>query len=246
MKRLAPWALLALIPRAVFAGGVLNVLLAGAIAVLTVSSSPTSISYSYPAASFTSGSTTCSGHGGIPPYTYGWSWASGGTSISINSPSGASTSFTVSGAAVNTTYSGVAQCRATDARPVSSPYADVSISLTRIPLLPPSAGSATLVAGSASGYAGYNTSLSIGSLSSTTDYSGYSVRAIYCSSAAKLIVDVGQPSSNSGYITDVSVNGTVYPTSGASYSYLTSYGEWTWTGSGCPFVSGNSYPVFYY
>jgi hypothetical protein len=247
MKRFVPYILLALLPRVARAGGVLNILLAGAIAVLSSSASPTAITYSNPSATLTSASTTCTGKGGIPPYVYGWSWASGGAGISIGSSASATTNFTVSGAVANTTYSGVAQCLVSDARPISAPYADVSVSLTRIPLLPPSAGTATLVAGfSSPNLTGYSTSIGIGSLSPSTDYNGHGVPSLLCdSSSGTLSLDVFLPSSNSGYVTGLSINGTLYLTSSATYSYTGAAGIWTWTTS-CPLSSGGSYPVFYY
>ena len=250
MKRFAPYALLALLPRAAFAGGVLNILLAGAVAALLASASPSSITYNHPGATFTSGSSaTCAGHGGFPPYTYGWSWASGGASISIDSASSAATTFTVTGAALNTTYSGVAQCRATDSRPLPSLYSGgVSISLTRIPLLPPAVGVATLVGAGSGSYFGYSNTASygfFGSLSPSTDYSGYAVNALFCAGTANLLLQIQQPSSNSSYITDLSVNGTLFPTSGAAYGYTSPNGTWSWPTGSCSLTAGSN-SVYYY
>lgn len=255
MKRCLPYILAALLPQAALAGGVLNILLAGAIQYLTASASPTSITYSFPSATLTSSSTTCSGHGGIPPYSYGWSWASGGASIGINSASSAITSFTVTGAAVNTTYSGVAQCAATDARPVTSPFSSgVSVSLTRIPLLPPSVGSATLTGGtdgSSYGYSGIAGDL-FGSLSPSTDYNGRFVEALYCgnSGTGPLSLSIDQPSSNSSYFNTISINGVHgllnLGSVTASYSYSSPYGTWIWSSIACPFSLGSGTPVLYY
>lgn len=248
MKRVAQALLLALLTQRAFASGMLNILLAGSIAILSSSASPTSLTYSYPSATLTSASTTCTGKGGIPPYTYGWSWASGGASIGIDSATSATTAFTVSAAAVNTTYSGVAQCQVTDARPVPSPYSNgVSVSLTRIPLLPPSEGTATLVAGSSAPDVGYSSGLGIGSLSPSTDYNGFAVTAILCvTSDDVLTLVVTQPSSNSGYVTTLSLNGTLLATSSATYTYSSPHGTWSWSSTPCPFTSGDSYPVLYY
>lgn len=66
--------------------------------------------------------------GGTPPYTYAWSRVSGDTSISITSPTSASTTFSRFVAA-ETTYSAVFQCVATDALGVSQTDT-VTVSIT--------------------------------------------------------------------------------------------------------------------
>ena len=245
-KKLA--VLLSVLPKVALAGGVLNILLAGAIATLTVSASPSSITYAFPSANLTSSSATCTGAGGVPPYSYAWSWASGGTGIIINSASSSSTSFTVTGATVNSTYTGTAHCTATDMRPVTSPFSGVvSISMSRIPLLPPFVGTATMVAGQAASETGYDTNAqTIGSLSPSTDYNGNPVAGVFCHTGS-LTLEIPQLPPNQFYITTLSVNGTLYAESSASFSYTAPYATWTWTSAAsCPFINGSSYPVYYY
>jgi hypothetical protein len=250
MKRAA--LVLALLPQAVSATGVLNVLL-GLTAVLSAIVTPASITLSEPGTTLTSATATCTGRGGSPGYTYAWSWASGGSGITINAASNAATTFTVGAPVVNTTYSGTAQCTVTDIRPKSAVSSGVPISLTRIPLFPPSLGSATLVAGGVTvgpnTYYGYFPAVSIGTLSPSTDYNGYTVQEIYWTtngSTTQLILAVGQSASNSTYITDLSINGTLYATASAGYTYSGGAGIWTWTGVSDPFSPGSSYPVLYY
>ncbi len=52
--------------------------------------------------------------GGTPPYTYAWTWLSGGAGISINAPSSAITSFTSTGLTVGESRGGTARCTITD------------------------------------------------------------------------------------------------------------------------------------
>jgi hypothetical protein len=61
----------------------------------------------------TTGVTTVTATGGVPPYTFAWVWQSGGVGITITSPSTASTAFS---AHINPgdTLSGQAQCTVTD------------------------------------------------------------------------------------------------------------------------------------
>lgn len=246
MKRFLQAALLTLCAQEAFATGILNVLLAAGILPLTSSVSPTSVTYDYPAASFTSSSTTCSGAGGAAPYTYAWSFASGGTGITITNPSSATTSFSGSGIPVNTTYSGVAQCQVTDLRGYTSPYSDFSVSLSHIPLLPPSLGTATLVAAQNFSAIGYYSG-SYGSLSPAVDYNGNTVTELRCtvSTGGYLYLRITQPSSDQTYITALSINGILYAESSATYSFTGTSGLWAWNIS-CPMVSGNTYNVFYY
>lgn len=61
----------------------------------------------------TTGTTTASATGGVPPYSFSWGMQSG-AGISVNSPASATTSFTGTGIAPDTTLSGVAQCTVKD------------------------------------------------------------------------------------------------------------------------------------
>ena len=66
------------------------------------------------AGSVTTNTVTVTPSGGTSPYTYAWTWFSGGTGITITSPSAATTDF--SGLVSSTTpiRSGTARCTVTD------------------------------------------------------------------------------------------------------------------------------------
>jgi hypothetical protein len=61
----------------------------------------------------TTGTTTTTATGGVPGYTFAWTWQSGGTGITITSPSTASTAFSAS-LSPGDNLTGVAQCTVTD------------------------------------------------------------------------------------------------------------------------------------
>lgn len=65
-------------------------------------------------AGLTSPSVTITPVNGVAPYTYAWSWDSGGTGITISSPTAATTTFSVAGMAVDENRNGVAKCVVTD------------------------------------------------------------------------------------------------------------------------------------
>jgi hypothetical protein len=52
--------------------------------------------------------------GGTAPYTYAWTWASGGTGITILSPTASATRFNATHALDGTLLSGIARCTVTD------------------------------------------------------------------------------------------------------------------------------------
>lgn len=79
----------------------------------------------------TSGSTTVTPVNGTAPYTYAWTWASGGTSITINSASAATTTFSVTGMAVDETRSGIARCTVTDNASATT-TTDIAVSFHRV------------------------------------------------------------------------------------------------------------------
>lgn len=62
----------------------------------------------------TTGISTVTASGGSGSYSYAWTWSSGGTNLTINSPSSAATTFKGSGMVAGDTYSGVARCVVTD------------------------------------------------------------------------------------------------------------------------------------
>ncbi|MEY4402180.1 MAG: hypothetical protein RIR91_215 [Verrucomicrobiota bacterium] len=80
---------------------------------LTVSVSPSSVYKSGSTASQTSGSVTATATGGTSPYTYAWVRTSGSTSITANTPSAATTTFSVTGLLNDTTADAVFTVTAT-------------------------------------------------------------------------------------------------------------------------------------
>jgi hypothetical protein len=101
---------------------------------LTVLVSPASINYLGATGTETSGSTTAVALGGSGLYTYAWSWQSGGSGITINSPTSATTTFTASGLASGGSDSGVAQIVVTDTSSHSTASNTVPVVITRVSL----------------------------------------------------------------------------------------------------------------
>lgn len=81
----------------------------------SASASPPTLSAVGASSSQTTAPCTVSVTGGGSPYTYLWTWQSGGTGIVIDSYTSASTQFSASGLTVSDTVSGVALCTVTDA-----------------------------------------------------------------------------------------------------------------------------------
>lgn len=79
----------------------------------------------------TTASTTVTAVNGTPAYTYAWTWASGGSGITIDSPSAATTTFSATGLSVSETRSGTARCTVTDSA-AASVTADVNVSIRRV------------------------------------------------------------------------------------------------------------------
>lgn len=75
---------------------------------------PNVLSSSSAASSQTVGPTVVSVLGGTGIYTYAWTWQSGGSGITINTPSSPNTSFTATGMAYGETRTGIALCTVTD------------------------------------------------------------------------------------------------------------------------------------
>lgn len=101
------------------------------LAALSATVNPGSVSSSTGAANQTTASVTVTATGGTSPYTYAWTWFSGGSSITITSATSASTTFSTTGLAESATRSGVARCTVTDN--VSATYTiDVDVQITRL------------------------------------------------------------------------------------------------------------------
>lgn len=130
---------------------------AGVTVTLGGSASPGSVGSSTTSASQTTPSTTVTPTGGTPAYTYAWTWASGGTSITTTSPAAASTTFSATSLADGETRSGVARCTITDSIP-NTKTVDVAISITRLSTL---AGSASPASISVTSYVGSMTSAAV-------------------------------------------------------------------------------------
>lgn len=81
---------------------------------LTVTASPSSRTKYGTAANQTTASVTTSASGGTAPYTYAWAWDSGGSGITIDSATSATTTFSVTGMAVDEIRTGYAICTVTD------------------------------------------------------------------------------------------------------------------------------------
>lgn len=104
------------------------------VSALTVVMAPSTQTSTDSALNQTTGIATALVTGGTAFYTYAWTWASGGTGITINSPSAAGTSFSASGMTWGQSFSGLAQCLVTDT--VSSLTA-VATCLVTINCVPP-------------------------------------------------------------------------------------------------------------
>ncbi len=98
--------------------------------VLGASAAPSVIQKTDTGASITTASTTVTATGGTAPYTYSWTRISGSSSISANSASSATTTFTGSSLASGTTYDAVFRCTVTD-NVAATKTVDVSVSITR-------------------------------------------------------------------------------------------------------------------
>lgn len=97
---------------------------------LGATASPTSISKTDPAASITTASTTVTAFGGTTPYTYAWTRNSGSTSISANSASAATTTFTGTSLVSGSTYTAVFRCTVTD-NAAATTTVDVPVTIVR-------------------------------------------------------------------------------------------------------------------
>ncbi len=97
---------------------------------LSASVSPGSASSRTGSASQTTGSVTVTATGGTSPYTYAWTWASGGSSITTTSNTSASTTFSATSLTDGELRFGIARCTVTDN--VSATYTiDVEVTIER-------------------------------------------------------------------------------------------------------------------
>jgi len=101
---------------------------------VTANTAPTSLSVTGASSTESTGSTTVTAANGVPPYTYSWAWQTGGSGISINSPSSAATSFTGTGLTPATNKSGTAVCTVTDSIGQHA-QATCSVSITRVSIV---------------------------------------------------------------------------------------------------------------
>ena len=98
---------------------------------LNAAASPSSLSTSGTGTPLTTASTTVTPTGGTSPYTYAWTRLSGSTSITANSASAATTTFTGASLASGTTYTAVFRCTVTD-NVAATKTVDVNVEIIRL------------------------------------------------------------------------------------------------------------------
>lgn len=81
---------------------------------MVLSATPGTATSSAAATSQTTNAVAIGVLGGTPAYTYAWVWDSGGSGLTITSPSAASTTFGATGLALHETRTGTAKCTVTD------------------------------------------------------------------------------------------------------------------------------------
>lgn len=99
---------------------------------MTASASPTSIYKVGPTASQTTTSTTVTPAGGVSPYTYSWAFVSGDT-LTITSPTAATTTFSITGLIVGDSRTATYRCTVTDSTSGTAltATADVNVTIER-------------------------------------------------------------------------------------------------------------------
>jgi hypothetical protein len=102
----------------------------GVTVTLIASASPGSASSVSTSASQTTGSVVVSATGGTPAYTYAWTWLSGGSGITITSPSAASTTFSAATLGDAETRTCIARCTISDSA-LASVTVDVAVTIER-------------------------------------------------------------------------------------------------------------------
>lgn len=96
--------------------------------------SPLALSITGASATESTGNATVSVLGGSGSYTYAWTWLSGGSRITIGSPSAYVTGFSASTLTAGQTLTGVAQCEVTDTVSHETTSCAVSVSIARVSL----------------------------------------------------------------------------------------------------------------
>jgi hypothetical protein len=122
---------------AAFTGGVLELPLqytyAGNVVThLTATVNPSSESVTGIATTLSTGAADVSVYGGSGAYTFAWTWASGGTGITTNSPSAQSTTWTATGMSRGATLTGIALCTVTDTSTSQTAMATVSVTIRNV------------------------------------------------------------------------------------------------------------------
>ena len=191
------------------------------VSLVTAAAAPSSLSVTGASATEGTANTTVTPSGGQAPYTYLWAWASGGSGITIDHTTLATTNFTGNGLTPGQVLSGVAQCTVKDAYGQTT-TTNCSVSITRVSavttsVLPTSesisglaatqtTGSATVTAsGGGGGYTyawswstgGANIAINSASAASTSfTGSGMTSGSTYTGSAKCTVTDIyGQTSS---------------------------------------------------
>lgn len=104
----------------------------GGLRPLSASAAPTTLDTTGSGSSQTSGAATTTPAGGLAPFTYSWSVSTGGSGITIDSPSSASTTFSVTGLGIGATRSGNYLCHVTDALGAGVNTNEIAVSFERI------------------------------------------------------------------------------------------------------------------
>lgn len=97
---------------------------------LSASAAPPAQTSAGTATSQNTGSSSVTVLGGSGSYTYAWTWLTGGTGLTINAPSLATTNFTGAAMTPGNTYSGTAQCLVTDTISTNTTTCQVTVSIT--------------------------------------------------------------------------------------------------------------------
>jgi hypothetical protein len=103
------------------------------VTMLVATASPPTESVTGIATTLSTGTASVSAVGGSGALTYTWTWDSGGTGITIDSPSAADTAFTATGMTRGTTLTGTAKCTVSDGTHTAYAFVIVTISNVSAP-----------------------------------------------------------------------------------------------------------------